>query len=95
MHWRPNFGWMLTSYDCVVPENIHPQQPAPPPAPHNGGQQKFRGEGDPKTLNFSPGGGWLLDGFFPGTPLVKQVSFQRLTAALLSWLSVILLLTVF
>ena len=70
---------------CVVPENIY--------TPH-GGQRKFRGEGGAKKTQFPRGWGQLLEIFFPGLR-VRLVSYQKLTAALLSKLSVTLLLTLF
>ena len=68
--------------------------PNPPPPPtHPGGQRKIRGVGGgvQKGRNFRGGGGWLLEVSFRGLQ-VRLVSYQKLTAALLSKLSVILLL---
>ena len=70
----------------------YPNPPPPPPTLH-GGQWKFRGEGGgvQKGRNFRGGGGCLLEVSFRGLQ-VRLVSYQKLTAALLSKLSVILLL---
>ena len=62
--------------------------------PPHGGQRKYRGEGGAKRTQFPRGWGQLLEVFFP-VLRERLVSYQILTAALLSKLSVILLLTVF
>ena len=65
---------------CVVPENIHT-----PPTEGNGNSE---GRGVQK-MQFPRGwGGWLLEVFFRELR-VRLVSYQKLTAALLSKFSVI------
>ena len=64
------------------------------PYPSHGGQLKFRREGGSKGRNFRANGRWLFEVFFRWFR-VRLVSCQKLTAALLSKLSDILLLTSF
>ena len=75
---------------CSSRWNIH--------TPQGGGQQKFRGEGGgvqkDAISEWVGGGGGLLEVFFRGIQ-VRLVSYQKLTAALLNKLSVILQLTIF
>ena len=71
---------------CVVPENIHTL-----PTERNGNSE---GRGVQKTQFPRGWGGWLLEVFFRELR-VRLVSYQKLTAALLSKFSVISLLTVF
>ena len=62
--------------------------------PPTEGNENNEERGQPKGRNFRGGGGQLLEVFFP-VLRERLVSYQILTAALLSKLSVILLLTVF
>ena len=68
----------------------YPNNPPPPCTEGNGNSEGKEG-GVQKGRNFRGGGGWLLEVSFRGLQ-VRLVSYQKLTAALLSKLSVILLL---
>ena len=70
-------------FKCVVAENIHS-----PPTERNG---NFNGGG---VGNFRRGGGGFSRSFFREF-LVRLINYQKLTAALLSKLSVILLFLLF